>query len=332
MRRRLIFLFPAAFTLLVLALPATVLAQVSGGLPGEAHDMHFTSADVGWITTATAVFKTSDGGQSWRKQLSLRHGAGPSIWAELFFASARVGWVVGSDDGGRCSVWATTDGGAHWKARRDPPGWGLELATVGNSVLWTTATMGDQAAGFRVLRSLDAGRSWSVRRTFKDTPTQALRPTCVAPLTAARVLVGSGSGVLLTDNGGATWKRVSMRVGVVRAGCAVAKKVAWVAGQRGAARTTDGGRTWSVMLRADNLSAIQFVGAECGWAFSVENEAMLRTTDGGETWRQLAYPPWSQYSVQYPVNFLNPLLGLALDRADNIIWRTRDGGDTWDEL
>lgn len=130
------------------------------------------------------------------------------------------------------------------------------------------------------MRSLDDGRSWQVRRSWGDSSYDTW-PSCVVPLTAARVVVGSGGGVLLTTDGGSRWRSIAVDVGGVSGGCRVSSTIAWVAGKSGAARTTDGGRTWRVMLETPDLDHIQFVDSRHGWAYSDNDGTAFQTSDGG---------------------------------------------------
>jgi photosystem II stability/assembly factor-like uncharacterized protein len=55
------------------------------------HDIHFINADTGYITDKEYIWKTTDGGNNWRKEVVL---PGKKI-LELHFTDANHGWAVG---------------------------------------------------------------------------------------------------------------------------------------------------------------------------------------------------------------------------------------------
>jgi photosystem II stability/assembly factor-like uncharacterized protein len=100
-------------------------------------------------------------------------------------------------------------------------------------------------------------------------------------------------------------------------------------GERGhVLKSTDGGGTWkqqAAPTRA-NLTAVQFVDAQHGWAVG-HDEVILRTTDGGATWTRTHYAPERQQPL-LDVWFANANEGLAVG-AFSTIYRSTDGGATW---
>jgi photosystem II stability/assembly factor-like uncharacterized protein len=123
----------------------------------------------GWVAGAGAtLLRTDDGGLTWRAaRLIERAGGGPAAPADageegrdggravrfnaVEFADARSGWVVGS--GG--AVYATSDGGATWRAQVS------EVAADLYDVEFADARRG-WAVGYGgvLLRTEDGGRTW----------------------------------------------------------------------------------------------------------------------------------------------------------------------------
>lgn len=106
------------------------------------------------------------------------------------------------------------------------------------------------------------------------------------------------------------------------------------------ARTTDGGRTWSMRRVADDtqLEDVSFadpkLGVACGKA-----GALFRTTDGGETWTGVSPVRGDTTQHFFSVELFDNLTGLAigLDRSSanqfgSMGYRTADGGKTWKKL
>lgn len=89
--------------------------------------------------------------------------------------------------------------------------------------------------------------------------------------------------------------------------------------------TTDGGRTYRVVLRARGSLDLQTLGPDGALASPVKGESW-RTLDGGRTWRRVSEPT---------AYWLNPRIGVrfrsyvAHRHAKLALLVTRDGGRTW---
>jgi photosystem II stability/assembly factor-like uncharacterized protein len=83
--------------------------------------VRFLSSDLGWVVTGDAtegasLFRTTDGGRRWRRQLE---GVGAQAWRISFF-DARHGVVTGTDNRGEPALWKTVDGGQRWTSGTIP--------------------------------------------------------------------------------------------------------------------------------------------------------------------------------------------------------------------
>jgi photosystem II stability/assembly factor-like uncharacterized protein len=93
-------------------------------------------------------------------------------------------------------------------------------------------------------------------------------------------------------------------------------------------RTSDGGRTYHVVLRTRRpVGFLQTVGANGAIATTLRDESW-RTLDGGQTWRHVASKP--------VVEWLNPRFGIRFrsyfvhNRGRLALLVTHDGGHTWE--
>lgn len=92
-------------------------------------------------------------------------------------------------------------------------------------------------------------------------------------------------------------------------------------------RTSDGGRTYHVVLRTPHgIDSLQTIGRN-GAIATTGNERTWRTLDGGTTWQQVPNHP--------VVNWLNPRLGIrfryymAGNVEKQVMLVTHDGGHSW---
>jgi photosystem II stability/assembly factor-like uncharacterized protein len=90
-------------------------------------------------------------------------------------------------------------------------------------------------------------------------------------------------------------------------------------------RTSDGGRTYHVVLRTPQpIGYLQTIGANGAVATTFHNDSW-RTLDGGKTWQKVASNP--------AVDWLNPQVGVRFSSSDShgalAMLVTRDGGRTW---
>jgi photosystem II stability/assembly factor-like uncharacterized protein len=218
------------------------------------------------------VFKTVDGGKSWRKILFVDDGTGavdlamnPRDPNELYAAmwqAQRVPWKLTSGGPGS-GLYKTTDGGAHWSKISTHPGFpGGTLGKIGVSVA-------------------------------------ASSPHIVYAIVQAR-----DGGVFRSNDAGATWKRVNAEMKLrQRAFYYTAifvdptnPQVAYAPQVDGVYKTKDGGKTFSevdtphgdnhiVWINPRNPNVL-FVGNDGGGTVSV---------DGGDHWSSEQNQPTGQY-------------------------------------
>lgn len=77
---------------------STLLRTTNGGqtwqatqLDGQLLDLHFLNKNLGYITADKKIYKTTDGGLSWKQEVKISEGQ----FVELFFLDATKGWAVG---------------------------------------------------------------------------------------------------------------------------------------------------------------------------------------------------------------------------------------------
>jgi len=172
----------------------------------------------------------------------------------------------------------------------------------------------------------------------------------VQPVAGGGLWVMTGSSLLVSSDGGATWSDATPSgVNLTDSSfCALDGSDAWMAAvtatdeyggpaRVGVWQTSDGGTTWNRTATVPDPSeaypgAIQFVDAEHGWLMmglaGMAHDALLfGTDDGGATWSQLA----GTYSGD--LDFVSATQGwLAFPgggAGGQGVYATTDGGRTW---
>ena len=163
------------------------------------------------------------------------------------------------------------------------------------------------------------------------------------------------TAVLITSDGGASWKKIETIPYVGEDIVAPDADHAYLVAQcdGGCLRsvvvgTSNGGRSWTTLkTSAGSLSALSFVTDSEGWALSGDanptpdptgayGAALLHTTDGGRTWTTLSDPCGKAGGT---VSFVNPKDGWvscfgqgAAGTSSKMVFRTQNGGRTWNAV
>ena len=230
---------------------------------GATTSLDFVDPNTGWIALRTSaeasVLVTHDGGRTWARQF---HASGQSPLLQISFVNTRDGWALGSDLAycamGGCvgyTLYATTDGGSTWTTLQRPenPWWGPTPPLA-------------SAAGFLGPPQFTSSTSGWIRIDTGAGP-------------------GAG-GVLITADGGRTWRRSN--------------------GDSG---------TWSVgaLAPVDGKVAVAAVHAYEGPATTT---FLARTIDGALTWQRLSLNERFPVTLPSGCRVLSTVLG-----TDQVEWR-----------
>ncbi len=239
------------------------------------------------------------------------------------------------------------------------------------------------AASGGVWKSLDDGTTF--KPVFDKEPVQSIGSIAMDPSNPETIWVGTGEtwtrnsvsvgdGIWKSTDGGATWTNrglprseridrilVNPRNGDVVWAC-VPGRLWSDSPDRGVYRTSDGGKSWSLVLKGSNLSTgcsglamdpsnpdVLFAGLwdfrRKGWTFrsggdgptAPSGSGLFRTADGGKSWTELTAKankglpekPWGR--VEVVVAPSDPKIVYALvESVHSALYRSADGGATWD--
>jgi photosystem II stability/assembly factor-like uncharacterized protein len=246
----------------------------------------------------------------------------------------------------------------------------------------TTLFIGAASGG--VWKSTDGGTTF--KSVFDKQPVQSIGAITIDPTNHDTIWVGTGepwtrnsvsigNGVYKSVDGGETWTHLGLdnserissilvdpRDGNTVYACAPGKL--WSdSADRGLYKTTDGGKSWNLVLKGRNLSTgcssisldpkdanVLFAGMwdfrRKGWTFRSGGESataesgsgFFRSADGGRSWTEItdsankgfAKKPYGRIAVAVAPSASN-IVYAFVESTDSALYRSDDGGKTWDK-
>jgi photosystem II stability/assembly factor-like uncharacterized protein len=206
--------------------------------------------------------------------------------------------------------------------------------------------------------TVDAGRTWSTAGRTLLSPKKVHFVDQKTGWLIGSIGEKCGSAicpnvVMLSDDGGKTWNRVSTVSGELVDETAFSGNEAWALGQvcHDAAqcsaefvRTTTAGQIWdnqNLPLVGRDFHVERY-GRTVGWVGGTvdggQGTALLRSVDGGSTWAPVTLPcqgSWSRFdsfSAKDGWLICSPDAAGAVAISIARIYRTSDGGETWSQL
>jgi photosystem II stability/assembly factor-like uncharacterized protein len=278
---------------------------------------------VAWVGTETAMYRTEDGGATWRS-------VQPEGWSQPYaesFVDAATAYV--SIDGGP-EIAATHDGGSTWTttvldaAGEGSPTFAFSSASTG-FVTFVDQSHYDKkdGTGLLIFRTADGGATWSG-------PTHGLQPHLVASSNKLYAPLGqfyvSSAGISdqyayenyfdLSEDGGATYTRYDFPTGPLAPKRFMKTVEAIVRGDDGhlliairidavqkefpvvVYRNGDDPSSWTQVAEIPAVAGpLQFLSGSTWVLTGGAPSKILSTTDSGATWRTVI-PPMSLYHLQ----------------------------------
>ena len=238
-------------------------------IPDDTSIFTFVSPNRAWALDGYQLFETADGGLTWQMRGTMPQsipGFGRGGPQPLAFGATGQIWASTIDQAAP-TAYATSDGGATWKAIAVPynanaviPGgkplfYSTTARTVpGGGVLILTQ---DDFGNSQAATSFDMGRSWNLIRV----PTQDPRRSVYSFLDARRWWASFLTLLYRTDDGGQTWRVIQSVV-------------------------TDSLTDWT-------FESANMVDATHGWAPTSyrSSTGLAMTSDGGVHWSPVNVPP-----------------------------------------
>ncbi len=255
------------------------------------------------------------------------------------------------------------------------------IAAVAAHVEGGKTTLFVGAASGGVWKSLDGGTTFNP--VFDKQPVQSIGAIAIDPKNPKVIWVGTGeswtrnsvsigNGIYKSTDGGESWVNqglpnserivriaINPNDGKVVYAC-VPGKLWSDSPDRGLYKTTDGGKSWDLILTGPNLSTgcsglsmdsknpeVLFAGLwdfrRKGWTFrsggaspeAPSGSALFRTADGGKSWTELSASglpakPWGRIEVAAAPSDGKIVYALIEAAKDSALYRSADGGATWE--
>jgi photosystem II stability/assembly factor-like uncharacterized protein len=241
-------------------------------------------------TEAWGVFKSTDGGSTWRPSNAGLGSGNPNVWIRSLVIDPRDPDTVYAASLGQ-GVFRSEDGGRSWApASQGLPRVGADFQEIFSLVLDPRSPQ-TLYAGSRggVFRSTDGGRTWKPRRSGLP-ENRVIHALALDPSTGV-LWAGSDLGRLFRSaDQGRSWRASGSGIPKFEAVLSLAispEPSRLLAGTTGGIfRSTDSGRTWkrARSISADEVvEAVLFQGARRAYA-GTSRSGVFRSDDGGATW------------------------------------------------
>lgn len=228
--------------------------------------VHFPTPLVGYVSGPGGIFRSTDGGASWR---SIKPDSARELWG-CFFANADTGVVLGGGCAGRQYFFRTTDGGASWNYTTA----NVRSSGLTDAVLLSPAGRGYAASSGYLWVTNNGGRAWDTLSSTGEKYWQ--EELCVShgsfllPFAGTTCGgMGTGGGMRFSRNGGYSWSE--FQTGAFMFGAFLLNdSVGWAVGlKKNIWYTKNYGASWE--LRNCGIGSVDFddiwmINENTGWA------------------------------------------------------------------
>ncbi len=251
------------------AVPGT--AATGAGQPAAPSDIWFISDTTGFAMSGGAIYKTTDGGNSWTPVFT-----GGATLHSFFFVNTLTGYAAGDGK----TILKTVDGGTTWSAQTvpaDAPAANVaKIRCASATRCLASTTQGDQ-----LLRT-DDGSTWtSIKPSTNRIFAAAFNGTNAA------TAVGQAGATAISANGGENWAPVGsvLTASLTRLRATTSRAVFATGDNGNLARTVNGGEDWTKpnVATSEDIRDVTFPTDAVGFAVNTAGE-LRKTGNSGLTW------------------------------------------------
>mgnify|MGYP000897802485 FL=1 len=281
------------FGLLLLGLGATGCQKESESVVSIA--LHPTNANILYVATNDAVYKSRDGGGTWERFPSFSARRVTTLAIDPLLSATIYAGTMGD------AVYKSPDGGQHWL----PHNVGLkEHVSFINQFVFHPASSEQVYAATTVgaFYTKDAGREW-VERMNGMKEVHIVTSIAINPKEPAVLYGGTTGGVYRSDDGAMNWKK--MNNGLIP-------------------------ETELMAAMALGVNALEIDRTNPNVVFAGTTKGLFRTMNKGEQWERIGQSisdPFISSLVLHPKEPAQLYIGGPAG-----IWKTVDGGNTWQAM
>lgn len=238
----------------------------------------FPDSTVGYATGPGGVFKSADGGRSWRDITPLAlNGIESRTWG-CYFTHRDSGVVMSGGCGDQQLFLRTTNGGNTWTVFSGPD----DDSGLSDAIIYSSKGLGYAVSSGQIFRTLNGGISWNVFAQSYPTTVSAGKVWQEDLSISNNVFLVPYSGTTCGGGGGGGGMRAS----------------------------TNGAQTWNDFATGQPMFGTFLLNDSIGWAAGL-NASAYYTRNSGRTWelRNCGIPPGADLDDVY---FVNDTLGFII--------------------
>jgi photosystem II stability/assembly factor-like uncharacterized protein len=282
----------------LLVLLALLLSGCNGSDPIVVIELHPKNPDIIYIATNDYIYKTRDGGRTWK---NLSKGMSHSRVISMAIDPAYPATIYAGTKGD--AVYKSYDGGQRWVSQRV----GLDDATISsvvnqfvfdpvqNTHLFAATTMG-------VFESTNGGDNW-IKRMEGMKEVLMVVTLCLDPTRPATMYAGTSGGVYRSIDRAGHWEKANnglvapemvkssraLNVTAIQVD-AYEPDTVYAATLSGLYKSVDGAKSWGRIgesLHDQMIIAMVLDRTRKGVIYLAGREGVFRSVDGGVTWKAL---------------------------------------------
>ena len=257
------------------------------------------AGDADTANSATVILHTADGGLSWTNQGASISELPPISIASVISKDGDTVWAAAADT---CVILRSTDSGSSWASSNESSGMAYYtgIATMDGYEVWCCGVTTDGHAAIE--HTSDGGRNWELISVSGVYSGFIPSDICVTPGPILYLAGDNTTGLIRSDNGGASWVQIAGAGTDMRCIDAHDDTHVWTGGDGGhlwftsdafftvrdirpAEEIFPGGAITSVAMLRDGRRGALSVKSATGATGSI-----LYTTDGGSVWTGSSMP------------------------------------------